>query len=56
MEVINLGTRGLQEALDLLEYASIPGGTELPERRHTNGTNKPFNIRTWYLGDEMDGP
>lgn len=37
MEAVNLGTRGLQEALDLLEYANVPGGTELSERRRANG-------------------
>lgn len=34
MEAVNLGTRGLEEALDLLEYANIPGrGTKLSEER-----------------------
>lgn len=56
MEAINLGTRGTQEALDLLEYANIPDGTELSERRRANGADKPFDIRMWCLGNEMDGP
>lgn len=56
MEAVNLGTRGLQEALDLLEYANMPGGTELSERRRANGADKPFDIRMWCLGNEMDGP
>ena len=56
MEAVNLGTRGLQEALDLLEYANVPGGTELSERRRANGADKPFDIRMWCLGNEMDGP
>lgn len=56
MEAVNLGTRGLQEALDLLEYANIPGGTELSDRRRANGAEEPFNIRMWCLGNEMDGP
>lgn len=55
MEAVNLGTRGLQEALDLLEYANVPGGTELSERRRANGADKPFDIRMWCLGNEMDG-
>ena len=55
MEAVNLGTRGLEEALDLLEYANVPGGTELSERRRTNGADKPFDIRMWCLGNEMDG-
>jgi alpha-N-arabinofuranosidase len=56
MEAINLGTRGLQEALDLLEYANVPGGTKLSEQRKANGAEEPFNIRMWCLGNEMDGP
>lgn len=56
MEAINLGTRGQEAALDLLEYANIPGGTELSEQRRVNGADEPFNIRMWCLGNEMDGP
>lgn len=56
MEAVNLGTRGLEEALGLLEYANVPGGTELSECRRANGADKPFDIRMWCLGNEMDGP
>lgn len=56
MEAVNLGSRGLQEALDLLEYANIPSGTELSERRRANGDDQPLGIRMWCLGNEMDGP
>ncbi|MDF7665801.1 alpha-L-arabinofuranosidase C-terminal domain-containing protein [Bifidobacterium sp. ESL0745] len=56
MEAVNLGTRGLEDAMDLLEYANIPGGTELSEKRRANGADKPFDIRMWCLGNEMDGP
>lgn len=56
MEAVNLGTRGLEEALDLLEYASIPGGTKLSEERRANGADQPFGIKMWCLGNEMDGP
>ena len=56
MEAVNLGSRGLENALDLLEYANVPSGTELSERRRANGADKPFNIRMWCLGNEMDGP
>ena len=55
MEAVNLGTRGMQEALDLLEYCNVPSGTELSERRRANGHDRPFNIRMWCLGNEMDG-
>jgi alpha-N-arabinofuranosidase len=56
MEAVNLGTRGLQESLDLLEYANVPGGTALSDARRANGREEPFDIRMWCLGNEMDGP
>jgi alpha-N-arabinofuranosidase len=56
MLAVNLGTRGTAEALDLLEYANIPGGTARSERRIANGRAAPFDIRMWCLGNEMDGP
>lgn len=55
MLAVNLGTRGPAEALDLLEYANVPGGTELSDRRIANGRKQPFDIRMWCLGNEMDG-
>ncbi|WP_020661530.1 alpha-N-arabinofuranosidase [Amycolatopsis benzoatilytica] len=56
MYALNLGTRGIQEAADLLEYCNHPGGTALSERRRANGADQPFGIRLWCLGNEMDGP
>jgi alpha-N-arabinofuranosidase len=56
MLAVNLGTRGTQEALDLLEYTNIRSGTELSERRVANGRTEPFSIKMWCLGNEMDGP
>lgn len=56
MMAVNLGTRGIQEALDLLEYTNIDGGTALSERRHANGAADGYGIKMWCLGNEMDGP
>jgi len=56
MYAVNLGTRGVQEALDVLEYANIRSGTSLSEQRIANGTSEPHNVRMWCLGNEMDGP
>ena len=53
---VNLGTRGLDEARNLLEYANFEGGTYWSGLRKKNGHEKPFNIKTWALGNEMDGP
>ena len=56
MMAVNLGTRGVQEALDLLEYCNIPGGTHWSDLRRQHGTPDPHGIRMWCLGNEMDGP
>ena len=53
---VNLGTRGLPEALDILEYSNIGGGTTLSDSRRTNGADSPYGITLWCLGNEMDGP
>lgn len=56
MEAINLGTRGVEAARDIVEYANHPGGTYLSDLRKKNGHADPFNIGLWCLGNEMDGP
>jgi alpha-N-arabinofuranosidase len=56
MLAVNLGTRGVQEAADLVEYCNHPGGTELSDRRVKNGAADPFGVRLWCVGNEMDGP
>ncbi|MVA76546.1 alpha-L-arabinofuranosidase [Auraticoccus sp. F435] len=56
MEAVNLGTRGVEEARALLEYANHPGGTQRSDWRRSNGAEEPFDIRLWCLGNEMDGP
>jgi alpha-N-arabinofuranosidase len=53
---VNLGTRGIEEALDLLEYSNHPGGTTLSDLRVANGAADPFGVRMWCLGNEPDGP
>ncbi|MEJ3747620.1 alpha-N-arabinofuranosidase [Actinomycetes bacterium KLBMP 9797] len=56
MMAVNLGTRGAQEAYELLEYCNHPGGSALADQRRANGDEKPYGIRLWCLGNEMDGP
>ncbi|WP_370326470.1 alpha-N-arabinofuranosidase [Euzebya sp.] len=53
---MNLGTRGVLEALDLHEYCNHPGGTYWSDLRIAHGHPEPFGIRMWCLGNEMDGP
>jgi alpha-N-arabinofuranosidase len=52
---VNLGTRGPDEARRLVEYCNHPGGTQLSDLRIANGARAPHAIRTWCLGNEMDG-
>jgi alpha-N-arabinofuranosidase len=56
MLAVNLGTRGVQEAVDLLEYCNHPGGTALSDLRAQHGYSDPYGVRMWCLGNEMDGP
>jgi alpha-N-arabinofuranosidase len=56
MYAVNLGTRGIQEALDVHEYVNHPSGTALSDLRVANGAKDPYDIRMWCLGNEMDGP
>lgn len=56
MLAVNLGTRGVLEAVELVEYANHPSGTRLSDWRADNGAPEPHNVRMWCLGNEMDGP
>jgi alpha-N-arabinofuranosidase len=56
MMALNLGTRGVLEAIDLLEYCNVPSGSTLADQRIANGATDPFGITMWCLGNEMDGP
>jgi len=55
MLAVNLGTRGVDAARNLLEYCNRPGGTYWSDLRRKNGYEMPHNIKTWCLGNEMDG-
>ena len=56
MYAINLGTRGPEQARDVVEYANHPSGSKFSDMRISNGRKDPFNIKLWCLGNEMDGP
>lgn len=56
MMAVNLGTRGPEEARNLVEYCNHPGGTAWSDLRRANGHADPHGIRVWCLGNEMDGP
>jgi len=55
MMAINLGTRGIEEAMDILEYCNFTGGTYWSNLRKKHGYNDPHQIKLWCLGNEMDG-
>ena len=56
MMAVNLGTRGPEEARNLVEYCNSTTDTYYANLRRKNGFEEPFNIKVWCLGNEMDGP
>ena len=56
MMAVNLGTRGVAEACDVLEYSNHPSGTYLSDLRRSHGVKDPHDITLWCLGNELDGP
>ncbi|WP_062380312.1 arabinosylfuranosidase ArfA [Demequina pelophila] len=56
MMAVNLGTRGVAEAVALLEYCNGEAGTKWADMRIANGREKPYGVKLWCLGNEMDGP
>ena len=55
MMAVNLGTRGITDACNLLEYCNHPGGTKYSDLRIKHGQKDPYGFKTWCLGNEMDG-
>ncbi|AIQ20374.1 alpha-N-arabinofuranosidase [Paenibacillus sp. FSL H7-0357] len=56
MMAVNLGTRGVDAARNLLEYCNHPSGSYYSDLRISHGYQQPHGIKTWCLGNEMDGP
>jgi alpha-L-arabinofuranosidase len=56
MLAINLGSRGLDEARNFVEYVNGPVGSYWGDLRKKNGHAEPFGAKLWCLGNEMDGP
>lgn len=55
MICINLGTKGIEEARNIVEYCNFEKGTYYSDLRIKNGHEKPYNVKLWCLGNEMDG-
>lgn len=56
MMAVNLGTGTPLDAAQLLEYCNHPSGTYYSDLRRENGSQEPYNVNVWCLGNEMDGP
>ncbi|MGO4110840.1 arabinosylfuranosidase ArfA [Paenibacillus sp. YAF4_2] len=56
MMAVNLGTRGMDAARNLVEYCNHPSGTYWSDLRISHGYREPHRFKTWCLGNEMDGP
>lgn len=56
MLAVNLGSRGLEAAVNYLEYCNFPGGTKYSDMRREHGREEPYDVKMWCLGNEMDGP
>ena len=55
MYAINLGTRGIDAARNILEYCNHPSGSYWSDLRIKHGYKEPHDIKMWCLGNEMDG-
>ncbi|MDE7362647.1 MAG: alpha-N-arabinofuranosidase [Oscillospiraceae bacterium] len=55
MMAVNLGTRGADDARNLVEYCNGTTPTYYADMRRKNGFEQPFGIKLWCLGNEMDG-
>ena len=56
MLALNLGTRGVADARNFVEYVNAPAGTKYADWRVRNGREEPYGVGLWCLGNEMDGP
>ncbi len=55
MMAVNLGTRGADEARNLVEYMNHPGNSAWSDLRKSHGYDEPWGVKLWCLGNEMDG-
>ena len=53
---VNLGTGSLDETREWVEYCNVEKGTYFSDLRRKNGTQEPYKVKFWGLGNEMDGP
>ena len=52
---VNLGLGNIQDAVNWVEYCRYKKGTYFSDLRIKNGHEKPYDIKIWDLGNEVDG-
>lgn len=53
---INAGLGTIDEARHWVEYCNEPAHTTYADMRRANGHDRPYGVRIWGLGNEIDGP
>jgi alpha-L-arabinofuranosidase len=53
---INLGLGTIDDARHWVEYTNSDRRTYWADQRRKNGRDKPWNVKYWALGNEIDGP
>jgi len=53
---INAGLGTVEDARNWVEYANEAGNTYWAQQRRKNGRDKPWGVKVWGLGNEIDGP
>ena len=53
---INAGLGSIQDARDWVEYTNESRDTYWARERRKYGRDKPYNVKYWGLGNEIDGP
>jgi len=52
---VNMGTGSLSEAQAWVEYCNSSGNTHWANLRRSNGSDEPYGVKYWGLGNEMYG-
>jgi alpha-N-arabinofuranosidase len=53
---INAGLGSVDDARAWVEYTNESANTYWAQQRRKNGRDKPWNVKIWGLGNEIDGP
>jgi alpha-N-arabinofuranosidase len=53
---MNLGTGSPEMCAALVEYCNQAKGTKWSDLRRSHGIEQPYKVKSWCIGNEMDGP